>query len=155
MADTNTAAAERELVLTRIIDAPPEKLFRAWTEPEIMKQWFVPRPWTISKAETDLRPGGASLIVMRNPEGEEFPNRGVYLEVIPNRKLVFTDAYTSAWVPALKPFMTVIVTFEEGAPARRNIPPAFCTGVRKTRKPTRKWVFTKAGASAPISWPRS
>ncbi len=114
MANMNTATTAHELVLTRIIDAPPEKLFRAWTEPEIMKQWFVPRPWTISKAETDLRPGGASLIVMHNPEGEEIPNRGVYMEVIPNRKLVFTDAYTSAWVPALKPFMTVIVTFEEG-----------------------------------------
>ena len=58
----------RELVLTRLIDAPREKLFRAWTEPELLKQWFVPKPWTISVAEVDVRPGGASLIVMRDPE---------------------------------------------------------------------------------------
>lgn len=104
---------DRELVLTRTINAPPEKLFRAWTEPELIKQWFVPRPWTVSSAETDVRPGGSSLIVMRSPEGNEFPNPGIYLEVVPNEKLVSTDAYTSAWVPSEKPFMTLILTFED------------------------------------------
>lgn len=102
-----------ELVLTRLIDAPREKLFRAWTDPELMKQWFVPRPWTLSKVEIDVRPGGSSLIVMRDPEGNEYPNPGVYLEVVENEKLVFTDAYTEAWVPSGKPFMTAIVTFED------------------------------------------
>jgi uncharacterized protein YndB with AHSA1/START domain len=106
-------AAERELTLTRNIDAPREKLFRAWTEPALLVQWFTPRPWTVARAETDVRPGGASLIVMRSPEGQEFPNRGVYLEVMENERLVFTDAYTSAWEPAEKPFMTVILSFEE------------------------------------------
>lgn len=112
--------AQHELVLERTLDAPPEKLFRCWTEPELMKQWFVPRPWTIAHAETDLRPGGSSYVVMRSPEGQEFPNRGVYLEVVPNRKLVFTDAYTSAWVPSDKPFFTAIVSFEpiEGGKTR-------------------------------------
>jgi uncharacterized protein YndB with AHSA1/START domain len=61
----------------------------------------------------DLRPGGSNLIVMRNPEGEEFPNPGVYLEVIKNKKLVFTDAYTSAWVPSEKPFFTAVITFDD------------------------------------------
>ncbi len=50
---------------------------------------------------------------MRSPEGQEFPNRGVYLEVVPNRRLVMTDAYTSAWEPSEKPFMTCILTFDE------------------------------------------
>ena len=50
---------------------------------------------------------------MRSPEGDEFPNRGVYLEVVPNERLVFTDAYTEAWLPSEKPFMTVILTFED------------------------------------------
>ena len=110
---------EHELVLERLIDATPEQLFRAWTDPELMKQWFVPKPWTISHVETDVRPGGSSYVVMRSPEGQEFPNRGVYLEVVKNRKLVFTDAYTSAWVPSEKPFFTAIVTFEpEGAKTR-------------------------------------
>ncbi|HXE36936.1 MAG TPA: SRPBCC family protein [Azonexus sp.] len=104
--------SDRELVLTRIIDAPPEKLFRAWTEPALMVQWFTPPPWITVRAETDLRPGGSSLVVMRGPEGQEFPNRGVYLEVVKNEKLVFTDAYTAAWEPSDKPFMTVILSFE-------------------------------------------
>ena len=108
-----TALADRELVLTRVIAAPRAKLFRAWTEPALLKQWFTPRPWTTPVVELDVRPGGASLIVMRGPDGNEFPNRGVYLEVVENRRLVFTDAYTSAWEPSAKPFMTVIVTFED------------------------------------------
>ncbi len=103
---------DRELVLTRLIDAPPDKLFRAWTDPALLVQWFAPLPWTTARAELDVRPGGASLVVMRGPDGTEFPHRGVYLEVVPNRRLVFTDAYTAAWEPASKPFMTVILTFE-------------------------------------------
>ncbi len=105
--------AERELVLTRLIDAPREKLYRAWTEPELLKQWFAPAPYTTPFAEMDVRAGGASLIVMRSPEGQEIPCPGVYLEVVENRRLVFTDAYTKAWEPSAKPFMTAIVTFDD------------------------------------------
>jgi uncharacterized protein YndB with AHSA1/START domain len=106
--------AERELVLMRLIGAPCEALYRCWTEPELLKQWFAPAPLTTPVAELDVRPGGGNLIVMRMPDGQEMPNRGVYLEVVPNRKLVFTDAYTAGWAPsASHPFMTVIVTFED------------------------------------------
>ncbi|MBM6592431.1 SRPBCC family protein [Microvirga pudoricolor] len=104
---------DRELVLTRLIDAPRDKLFRCWTEADLLKQWFVPAPWTIAKAEVDVRPGGASLVVMRDPDGNEYPNRGVYLEVVPNERIVVTDAYTSAWEPSEKPFFTAVVTFED------------------------------------------
>jgi uncharacterized protein YndB with AHSA1/START domain len=110
---TATSASDRELVLTRLIDAPRDKLFRAWTEPELMKQWFTPRPWTTPVIEVDLRPGGSNLIVMRGPDGTEFPNRGVYLEIVKNERLVFTDAYTKAWEPSEKPFFTGIITFED------------------------------------------
>jgi uncharacterized protein YndB with AHSA1/START domain len=106
-------SSNRELVISRIIDAPREKVFKAWTNPELLKQWFAPRPWTTPVAELDVRPGGSSLVVMRNPEGSEFPNRGVYLEVIKNERLVFTDAYTKAWEPSEKPFMTVTVTLDD------------------------------------------
>lgn len=110
---------DRELVLERVIDAPPEKLFRAWTDPPLLKQWFTPRPWTVSAAELDVRPGGQSLIVMRSPEGQEFPSRGVYLEVVENRRLVFTDAYINAWTPSEKPFMTAAIRFDpEGTGTR-------------------------------------
>ena len=110
---TKTFTRGRDLVLERVIEAPRETLFKAWTDPELMKQWFVPKPWTLSRVETDVRTGGASLIVMRSPEGQEFPNKGVYLEVVPNERLVFTDAYTAGWQPSDNPFMTVIVTFDD------------------------------------------
>ena len=105
--------SDRELVLTRLIDAPREKLYRAWTDATLLKQWFAPLPWTTPHAELDVRPGGASKIVMRSPEGNDMPCPGVFLEVVPNQRLVFTDAYTSAWQPSEKPFMTVILTFED------------------------------------------
>jgi uncharacterized protein YndB with AHSA1/START domain len=110
---TDTPASDRELVLTRVIDAPREKLFRCWTEPKLMVQWFTPPPWKTVHAETDVRAGGSSYIVMQGPDGAEMPNRGVYLEVVKNEKLVFTDAYTKAWEPSAKPFFTGILTFED------------------------------------------
>ena len=110
-----TAITERDLVLTRLIDAPRDKLYRAWTDPELLKQWFAPLPYTTPSALLDVRPGGSSLITMRGPDGADMPNRGVYLEVEPNARLVFTDAFTRAWEPSAKPFMTVILTFEEEA----------------------------------------
>jgi uncharacterized protein YndB with AHSA1/START domain len=113
MSSETSPASDRELILTRLIDAPREAVFRAWTDPRLLTQWFAPLPWTTPAAELDVRPGGACLVVMRNPEGHEFPNRGVYLEVVPNERLVFTDAYTEAWEPSGKPFMTVILTFED------------------------------------------
>jgi uncharacterized protein YndB with AHSA1/START domain len=109
------SVADRELVLTRLIGAAPEVVYRAWTEPELLKQWFAPLPYTTPHAELDVRAGGANLVVMAGPDGTEMPNRGVYLEVIPNRRIVFTDAFTGAWEPSQKPFMTVILTFEPEA----------------------------------------
>lgn len=108
-----TADASHELVLTRLIAAPRAKLFRAWTEPELLKQWFTPRPWTTPIVETDVRPGGASFVLMRGPDGVEVPCRGVYLDVVKDARLVLTDAYVDAWTPSEKPFMTTIVTFED------------------------------------------
>lgn len=108
-AETN----DRELVLTRLIDAPRETLFRAWTDPELLKRWFAPLPYTTPVAELDVRPGGASRIVMHGPDGTDIPCDGVYLEVVANERIVFTDAYTRAWEPSAKPFMTATVTFED------------------------------------------
>ncbi|MDB5531998.1 MAG: polyketide cyclase, partial [Hyphomicrobiales bacterium] len=108
-------ASDRELVLTRLIDAPREKLFRAWTEAELLKQWFAPLPYTTPVAELNVRTGGANFVVMRGPDGTDMPMHGVYLDVVKNERLVFTDAYTEAWTPSQKPFMTVIITFEDEA----------------------------------------
>ncbi len=112
---------ERELVLARLLDAPVEKVFRCWTDPKVIPRWFTPAPWTTPRAEVDLRPGGANFVLMRGPNGEEVPNHGVYLEVVLNRKLVFTDAYVRAWEPSPKPFMTVTLTFEPEGDGTRYV----------------------------------
>ena len=112
MSSNPAPSSDRELVLTRLINAPREKLYRAWTEPALLKQWFAPLPYTTPIVQTDVRVGGASLVVMRGPDGSDLPCPGVYLEVVPNERLVFTDAYVRAWEPSEKPFMTVILTFE-------------------------------------------
>jgi uncharacterized protein YndB with AHSA1/START domain len=108
-----TANHPNDLVLERVIDVPAAKLYRCWTEPALLTQWFAPKPYETPRAELDVRPGGANLVVMRGPDGAEMPNRGVYLDVVPNERLVFTDAYTRAWEPSAKPFMTVVLTFED------------------------------------------
>ena len=109
---TAATPSVHELVLTRLIAAPPEALFRCWTEPALIVQWFTPPPWKTIHAEIDLRVGGANLVVMQGPDGTQMPNRGVYLEVVHNQRLVFTDAYVRAWVPSAKPFFTCVLSFE-------------------------------------------
>jgi uncharacterized protein YndB with AHSA1/START domain len=112
---SGTATLDRELTLSRLIDAPRHKLYKAWTDPELLTQWFTIGPFTTQRAELDVRPGGASLLVMRDPDGNEFLNKDVYLEVVENERLVLTDAYIHAWEPSENPFMTVILTFADEA----------------------------------------
>jgi uncharacterized protein YndB with AHSA1/START domain len=113
MTDHNKPDAQRELKLELTLNAPRDQIWRCWTEPELLKQWFCPRPWKTVIAEIDLRPGGANRFLMQGPDGEESDNHGVYLEVVPKRRLVFTDAYTGAWRPSDKPFFTGIVEMED------------------------------------------
>ena len=113
MTTQDPMSTDNDLVITRDIAASRESLYRCWTEPALIKQWFAPKPWVASHAETDVRPGGANLVVMRSPDGQDFPNPGVYLEVVPNERLVATDAYTRAWEPSAKPFMTLILSFDD------------------------------------------
>ncbi len=89
-----------DLVLERIVDVPAELIWKAWTEPEHLKPWFTPAPWATVECEIDLRPGGLFRTVMRSPEGKDFPNTGCFLEVVPNRKLVWTDALGPGYRPA-------------------------------------------------------
>ena len=98
-----------DLVLERTIDVAPELVWKAWTVPEHIVKWFTPKPWGTKSAEVDLRPGGKFNIVMLSPEGEEFPNVGCILEVVPNRRLVTTDALTEGYRPSGKPFMSAII----------------------------------------------
>ncbi len=109
---TKARTPEFALVLERVFDAPPEKVYRAWTDPALLAKWFVPKPWGVAGIDYDLRPGGRANLVMRDPDGKEYPNEGVFLEIVPNRRIVTTDAFTEGWVPAGKPFMVAETTFE-------------------------------------------
>ena len=83
----------------------------------MLPHWFVPKPHKVVACTLDLRAGGACCTTF-DVDGNLMENNGVYLEVIPNEKLVFTDTYTVGWKPAPEPFMTAIVTFEDAGPGR-------------------------------------
>jgi uncharacterized protein YndB with AHSA1/START domain len=89
-----------DLSFERIVDVTPEQIWAAWTQPEHIVHWFTPVPWQTVSARIDLRAGGEFYTVMRSPEGQEFPNSGCYLELIPNRKLVWTNVLQAGFRPA-------------------------------------------------------
>ena len=93
------------LEINRILKAPADAIWKCWTTPDLLMQWFCPRPWRVVKADMDLRVGGQANFLMQGPNGESFPNIGVYLALEENRHLVFTDAFRAGWIPSEKPFM--------------------------------------------------
>lgn len=104
-----------DLTLKRHFDAPPETVWKAWITPDLLKQWFCPKPWYVSEAVIDPRPGGVFNTVMNGPNGELMPNMGVILAIEPGRRLVTTDALTSDWRPTGLPFMVGDITLIPGA----------------------------------------
>jgi uncharacterized protein YndB with AHSA1/START domain len=114
---TTTAASwtidpKLDLVLERELDVPVDLVWEAWTNAEHVRHWFVPAPWTITECEIDLRPGGVFRSVMRSPEGEEFPNVGCYVEIVPKERLVWTDALLPGFRPADRPFFSAVLLLE-------------------------------------------
>lgn len=122
-----------DLVLEREINVPVELVWRAWTDPESIKHWFVPKPWSVTECRIDLRPGGIFSTTMRSPEGQEFPNTGCYLEIVPNRKLVWTDTLLPGFRPAPKPFFTAALLMEPSGSGTRYVAYAI-HGNEETRK---------------------
>jgi uncharacterized protein YndB with AHSA1/START domain len=88
-----------DLVLERTISVAPERVWAAWTEPELLMQWFTPAPWKTAVVDIDLRPGGRCNTTMQSPEGDLYPNIGCYLQVEPNHLLVFTSVMTEDFRP--------------------------------------------------------
>ena len=113
---------ELDLVLERVVDVSPELVWRAWTEPKQLMQWFTPVPWKTVACEIDLRPGGGFRTVMRGPDGKENDSTGCYLEVVSNRRLVWTDALGPGYRPNANAFFTAIITMEpEGKGTRYRV----------------------------------
>lgn len=109
---TDNIQPNLDLVLERTLEVGPQRVWKAWTDPEQVKQWFAPAPWTVTECEIDLRPGGMFRTRMEGPDGEGFDGTGCYLEVVEPRRLVFTDALTAGYRPAPESFFTVILTIE-------------------------------------------
>lgn len=109
---TNDTSEGYELRAEYLLDAPRASTWRCWTESKLLEQWFHPESWRTEVKALERRPGGASHIVMHGPNGEVSDGVGVFLEVVPGRRLVFTNAYTSGWIPSARP---------SGAPLRTMI----------------------------------
>jgi len=86
----STSADPRELVITRLFDAPRELVFQMWTEPEHMMRWWGPRTYTCPNCTMDVRPGGAIRLCMRSSDGQDLWVNGVFREVVAPERLVFT-----------------------------------------------------------------
>lgn len=112
---------DRTLVLDRVLDAPRSAVWRCWSEPELLMQWHCPKPWQVTAAEMELRPGGRFNTVMEGPEGERFENKGAFLAVESGRHLTFTDAYTEGFVPSGSHFMTGFLTLEDAGQGRTRM----------------------------------
>ena len=104
-----------ELIFERHVNLPRETIWRAWTTPALICEWFCPLPWKVTECQIDLTPGGQFRTVMQSPEGEAFPHIGCYLEIVPNEKLVWTNALQPGYAPApeVSPMITAIMTLSQ------------------------------------------
>lgn len=115
----------RDLVVERVLKAPPSLVWRCWADPKLLCQWYMPKPWALVEAEIELRPGGRFYLLAQSPDGQRFPNEGSILLADPERKLVFTDLMTQDFAPVAKvsddfgPAFTAVMTFDaEGTGTR-------------------------------------
>jgi uncharacterized protein YndB with AHSA1/START domain len=120
MATGNVMAnEEQELVLTRVFDAPRELVFKVWTDPKHVARWWGPHRFTNPVCELDLRPGGALLIHMRGPDGTVYPMTGVYQEIVPPERLVFTSGALDSDGNSMFEVLTTVTFAEEGGQTKQ------------------------------------
>lgn len=111
-ATTFTTPSDREIVMTRVFDAPPRLVFEAWTNPEHVPHWMLgPEGWTMPVCEIDLRPGGAWRFVWRRSDGTEMEMHGLYREVKPPERLVTTESWGGDWPETIN---TLVLTEKDG-----------------------------------------
>ena len=103
---------DTDLSFTRTLAAPRQLIWECWTDPAHIPHFFIPVPHRVTAVDIDLRVGGRFNTTF-DVEGNVMDNKGVYLEVVPGEKLVFTDTYTEGWAPAAEPFMTAILLLSD------------------------------------------
>lgn len=124
MAASNDSPAEptaRTLILTRVFDAPRELVFRMWTDPKHLARWWGPKDFTNPVCEADARPGGALRIVMRGPDGNEYPMVGVFREVAAPERLVFTNIAVDGQGNPILDGLTTVTFAEEGGKTKLTL----------------------------------
>ncbi len=151
MTATPRRPPDRELSITRLIDAPRHALYRCWTEPELLKQWFAPLPFTTPLAELDVRPGGAGHIVMRGPDGRRIrQSRRLSRGRAEREARVHRRLYRGVAAVG-KPFMTAHRHLRRRGRQDALYGAACSTGRSRIARRTRRWASTRAGAPAPTS----
>ncbi len=116
VAATSIAAdtTDRELLVTRVIDAPRALVFKAWTEPEQVARWWGPQGFTTTFCDMDIRPGGTFRFCMRSPAGTDHWKRGVYREIVAPERIVFTFAWEDAAGNPGHELLTTVTFAEQG-----------------------------------------
>lgn len=115
-ADRSTA--DREFVITRVFDVPARFLFAAYSRPEHLRRWFGPKGWPLTMCEVDFRVGGRFRFAMTGPSGEQdTPFGGEYLEIVPNRRIVFDNGFEAPGAGK----MVMTVTFDEAPDGRTTL----------------------------------
>ena len=154
-----------DLILERVVDVAPELVWAAWTKPEHVKKWFTPAPWKTVDCEIDLRPGGIFRTVMRSPEGQDITNVGCFLEIVANRKLIWTVALRPGYRPSdptfdVPAFTAIIMMAPHGKGTKytalamhkeRNTPRLPCIRTRRIAMRTIAWASATGGARRSIS----
>jgi uncharacterized protein YndB with AHSA1/START domain len=120
-ATRKTRLDTRELTLTRVLNAPHERVFKAWTDPKDLAQWWGPKGFTNPVCEVDLKPGGALRIVMRAPDGAEYPMQGVFREIVPPSRLVFTNIAVDKDGRHVLEGLTTVTFAEEGGKTKLTL----------------------------------
>jgi uncharacterized protein YndB with AHSA1/START domain len=112
---------EQQLTITRILDAPRELVFQAWTDPKRVAQWWGPKGFTAPVCELDVRPDGSILIHMRGPDGRVYPMTGVYREILPPERLVFASSALDETGAALFEVLTTVILAEQGSKTKQTL----------------------------------
>jgi len=122
MTISNKGTEDFTLEIKRVIGASRDAVWRCWTQPDLLKQWYCPKPWKVTHAEINLQIGGRMNCIMEGPnDGERHEITGMLLEVVPQERLTFTDGYSEGFIPRANPFMTGYVRLSDHGDGRTKM----------------------------------